>query len=64
MGTSISVPAELVDDLRVGLYTCLADAAEDTSDAAKRRERERHPEWLISAASRRRSSASRRIRWV
>ena len=45
MGTTITVPAELVDDLRVGLYACLADAAEDTSDATTRRERERHPEW-------------------
>jgi hypothetical protein len=51
MGTTITVPAELVDDLRIGLYACLADAAEDTSDAAKRRERERHPEWFQSARS-------------
>jgi hypothetical protein len=51
MGTTITVPAELVNDLRIGLYTCLADAAEDTSDAATRRERERHPEWFQSARS-------------
>lgn len=51
MGTTITVPAELVNDLRIGLYTSLADAAEDTSDAATRRERERHPEWFQSARS-------------
>lgn len=51
MGTTITVPAELVDDLRIGLYTCLADAAEDTTDAAARRERERRPGWFQSARS-------------
>ena len=49
MGATITVPAELVNDIRIGLYTCLADAAEDTSDTAKRRDRERHPEWFVSA---------------
>jgi hypothetical protein len=49
MSTIITVPAELVDQVRVGLLSVLADAAEDISDAAKQRGRERHPEWFQGA---------------
>jgi hypothetical protein len=49
MRVTITVPAELVNDIRIGLYVCLADAAEQTCEAAKRGERERHPEWFQSA---------------
>jgi hypothetical protein len=41
MSSVITVPAELVSQIHEGLYECLADAAEETSDAATRRQRER-----------------------
>jgi hypothetical protein len=49
MSTIITVPAELVGQLRVGLLSVLADAAEDILNAAKRRGRERHSEWFQGA---------------
>jgi hypothetical protein len=44
-GAIITVPAEMLSELRNGLHTVLGDAAQGVSQATERYERERHPEW-------------------
>ena len=44
-GAVITVPAELVANLRVGLHHLLGAAADDIADITSRPGREQHPEW-------------------
>ncbi len=44
-GDIITVPAELVANLRIGLHHLLGTAAEDVADITSRPRREQHPEW-------------------
>jgi hypothetical protein len=44
-GDIITVPAELVANLRIGLHHLLGTAAEDIADITSRPRREQHPEW-------------------
>jgi hypothetical protein len=44
-GDIITVPAELVANLRIGLHHLLGSAPEDIADITSRRGREQHPEW-------------------
>ena len=44
MSAIITVPAELVGQVRIGLQSVLGDAAEDITQAVERPQRERRPE--------------------
>jgi hypothetical protein len=46
-GLIITVPAEMVGELRNGLHTVLGDAAQGVSQVTDRPDRERHPEWYV-----------------
>jgi hypothetical protein len=48
----ITVPAEMVGELRHGLHTVLGDAAEGVSQITEQFGRERHPEWYAEQRER------------
>ena len=51
-GVIITVPAELVGELRHGLHTVLGNAAEGVSQITERSGREHHPEWYAEQRER------------
>lgn len=47
MSTMLTVPAELVGDLRNGLHSAIQPPVEGIAEVANRQGREHHPEWYL-----------------
>ena len=46
MSTTLTIPADVIPDVREGVFCLLGDAAEGIMHALERRDREHHPEWF------------------